>query len=139
MVLGNILLQISVLVILILFLLLYHLCCFSSCPPSFPPPFLLVILALLPLLPAFKSVAAAAVSLEAPQEVGTEAAEGADVASGPVGRGHMLLQTAGQEEGELAVSAAVGTRHLVAALHVGDGKTCRDMHRDRLAHTAAVM
>lgn len=51
----------------------------------------------------------------------------------------MLLQTAGQEEGELAVSAGVGTLHLVAALHVGDGQTCGDMQGDRLAHAAAGM
>lgn len=140
----NILLQISILIIIILFLLLYHLCCFPSCPPSFLLPFLLLVilvlilssssssqLALFTLPPIFASIAAAAVPLEAAQEVGPEAAEGADVASGPVGRGHVLLQPAGQEEGELAVFTAVWTLHIVAALHVGDGEACEDMHGDK--------
>lgn len=133
-------LQISILIIL--FLLLY-LCCFSSYPPSFPfPSILLVILDLIlsssssqpglfALPPVLASVAAAAVSLEAPQKVGPEAAEGAEVASGPVGRGHVLLQPAGQKEGELAVLTAVRTLYVVAPFHVGDGETCKDMHRDR--------
>lgn len=80
-------------------------------------------LALVTLPLTFPSIAAAAVPLEAAQEVGSEAAEGADVASRPVGRGHVLLQPAGQEEGEVAVFTAVWTLHIVAALHVRDGKT----------------
>lgn len=127
--------------IIIIFLFFYHLSHSSSWPLlSFPLlPFVLCLLlnlyvlslpssqlALLALPPTLPGIAAAAVSFEAAQEVGPEAAEGAGVASRPVGRGHVLLQAAGQEEGELAVLTAVRTLHLVAALHMCDGETCED-------------
>lgn len=62
--------------------------------------------------------------------MGAEAAEGAGVASGPMSRADVLLQPAGQEEGELTFPAAVRSLHLVAALHVAGGKTCRDKRRE---------
>lgn len=96
-------------------------------------------LALLPFPPTFPSIAAAAVSLEAAQEVGPEAAEGADVAPRPVGRGHVLLQPARQEEGEVAVFTVVWTLHIVAALHMCDGKTCKDTQRDPFTQTQPCM
>ena len=138
-------------VVLLFLLLLYH----HRCSPPLPPHsllfsllffiFLLLLspslsssytsscssLSLLLLLPG---VAAAAVPPEASQEVRPEAAEGAGVASRPVGGADVLLQTAGEEEGAFAVLTAVRTLHVVAAHHVTDGETCKDTHREALTH-----
>lgn len=101
--------------LLLLLLLLLVVLLLAPRPPDLPAALLLA-------LPP--GVAAAAVPLEAAQELGAEPAEGAGVAARPVRLPHVLLQAAGQEEAPPTLLAGVRALHLVGAQHVADGKAC---------------